>query len=434
MYSAFSYDATQEVQNRLRSNINLMMSEVVVDGDKLIMPNTLAEPNLSIPNSGHYAFIENEAREMIWRSHSAILGSVSAIPGQPPVGQQLFTDTPLIRLSTDDQTHALNAIGITVRWDYGNGIVNRYTFWAMEDHTFLAKKRRDFMYQIFIWLGIGGIALLCVQSALWLWVYRPFNRLAREIQQVEEGELSSLKKRHPSELQPIINNLNTLLDFQDRRMTRSRNTLQDLAHSLKTPLAVLTNTVAANPSVEHLSETVTAQVEHMNQTVSYQLQKAATAGQSALVPPIPLEPIFTKVINSLKKVYADKNLTYTVDLQPGFLVRADEGDLFELIGNLLDNASKWATSQILIKGNRNERNLRVSIEDDGPGISNEDKKKVLERGTRIDQNVPGHGVGMAIVRDIIEEGYSGSLFIYDSTLGGAKFVIDVPSTLSLQDS
>jgi two-component system sensor histidine kinase PhoQ len=427
MYTAYERSTFEEAQGRLRSNINMMLSAVLARSSALDMPQNLPEPRLSTPGSGLYAFIENGARQVVWNSRSAILGKIDKVPTPPDIGQQVFSSAPEILLTGDDKPRKLYVMGITILWDYGENVVEPYTFWAMEEYSIYQKKLDAFLQRLLFWLGVGAIALLAVQVTLWWWVYRPLKRLAKEIHAVEKGSQLLLSDKHPLELSPIVDNLNTLLDFQQRRITRSRNTLQDLAHSLKTPLAVLRNTVSSNPSIEQLSTTVNNEIERMNQTVSYQLQKAATAGQSALLAPLLIKPLVDKIINTLKKVYADKNLEYRVDIEAKLALRADEGDMYELLGNILDNASKWSKSIVSISVSTNDKLIRFNIEDDGSGISDENKKIVLDRGTRADQTVPGHGVGMAIVKDIIEEGYGGMLYLYDSSLGGANIVIDLPN-------
>jgi two-component system sensor histidine kinase PhoQ len=189
----------------------------------------------------------------------------------------------------------------------------------------------------------------------------------------------------------------------------------DLAHSLKTPLAVL-RSLPERPAL--LDE----QIERMDHIVQYQLQRAATAGRSALAAPLPVQASVTRLANTLQKVYADRAIVLEQRISTKACFRGDEGDLLELLGNLLDNACKWSRHTVRITAQMQDGRLALLVEDDGPGIAADQVEQVLQRGGRLDEATPGHGIGMAMVRDIVTA-YQGELSIERSALGGAAIRI-----------
>jgi two-component system sensor histidine kinase PhoQ len=173
-------------------------------------------------------------------------------------------------------------------------------------------------------------------------------------------------------------------------------------------------------------------VTRLDNTVQYQLQRAAASGRSALATPIAVEPVVSKVVQSLAKVYAGRKLQFDVMVDRGAEFFGDEGDLLEIVGNLAENASKWAARRVRIRASagagakKSRRPLELTIEDDGPGIPPDQCKTIFERGYRADTAVPGHGIGLAIVRDLVYEVYHGELTVGRSEdLGGARVVARV---------
>ena len=164
----------------------------------------------------------------------------------------------------------------------------------------------------------------------------------------------------------------------------------------------------------------------MDNIVQYQLQRAATAGRSALAAPLPVKPVVERLITTLQKVYHYKSVQLDSSVDDSVLFRGDEGDLMELLGNLLDNAFKWSHSRVVLEVAHEGRVVLIRVADDGPGIPDEQAERVLQRGVRLDEATPGHGIGLPMVRDIVEA-YGGSILIEHSPLGGALFRLQLPS-------
>jgi len=217
----------------------------------------------------------------------------------------------------------------------------------------------------------------------------------------------------------LTQNLNILLQREQHQMQRYRNALDDLAHSLKTPLAVLQGLSEKNTFTSEDRHTLEEQNQRMSQIVSYQLQKAATLGGDSIHRPIELNPLVEKTVNALQRVYRDKQIELELAEGEGFSVRMDESDLLEVLGNLLDNACKYGHQQVRVSAMREQSALKLVIEDDGEGLPDSQLDTILQRGARLDQSREGQGIGLAVVSDIVAA-YEIDLKFSVSALGGLR--------------
>jgi two-component system sensor histidine kinase PhoQ len=211
--------------------------------------------------------------------------------------------------------------------------------------------------------------------------------------------------------------------------------MSDLAHSLKTPLAVLRTRLDNNASEAELREEVDTQVRRMNDLVGYQLGRAASAGHKLFAAPVAIEPHAEQIVRGLEKIYAGKGVICEFEIDEGVQFYGEPGDLQELLGNLLENAFKWAKSRVLLTAGPgatlpNRRpGLVLVVDDDGPGIPEDRIAYVLQRGVRGDERVQGHGIGLSIVQDLVRS-YRGELSVGPSQeLGGARFQVTLPPGL-----
>ena len=271
------------------------------------------------------------------------------------------------------------------------------------------------------------LVLLVTLAALLHWVLGPVRRMEREIHEVEEGRCEALGGGYPRELSGVATNLNALLSGERKRVARYRDTLGNLAHSLKTPLAVMRTTLTGAAQ----DGAVAAEIDRMNGIIEHQLKRAAASGGALLgQAPVEVAQLAGELRGALLKVYAHKDLALEIAIAPAAQFIGDRGDLMELLGNLLDNACKWCRSRVRLSASADENagareRLSLVIEDDGPGISAADRARVLQRGMRADQSVPGHGLGLAMVRDTVDL-YGGQLAVDASPLGGARFTLRLP--------
>ncbi|HIN90545.1 MAG TPA: GHKL domain-containing protein, partial [Porticoccaceae bacterium] len=277
--------------------------------------------------------------------------------------------------------------------------------------------------------------LLLIQFFLMRWGLSPLQRMARDLKLIESGSKNQLLGDYPRELRGVTNNLNLLIETERKQQARYRTTLADLAHSLKTPLAVITGVlqgISANPrsasdrKIDTQLDSVGEQLERMNQIVTYQLQRAVQSGSaSSLVRQVSVVATVNKVLKALRKVYAEKSIHFTSELDPKVYFQGDERDLMEVIGNVMDNAFKYSVQRVavVVAHRKAEKSgVEITVEDDGPGIPQDQQEFVLQRGARAYTLVQGHGIGLAVVTDIVNS-YGGEILLEVSELGGARLVI-----------
>ncbi len=406
---AFEESATSALRERLFGQLYVVMSAAEVsDSGMLAMPGHLAEVRLEQPGSGLYARIGNGKGETLWHSPSAV-GLQLPVPPNASEG--------LLRVPFDGQDYFL--VSVDIEWETVEGSVP-LRFSVMENPAVFDEQMQRYRTSLWGWLGgMAALLLLALAGAL-IWGLRPLRTVAREVCAIETGEQQELQRDYPREIRRLTDNINTLLQHERAQQARYKNALADLAHSLKTPLAILRGLGESERSPQ-----IDEQVERMDNIVQYQLQRAATAGRSALAAPIAVAPVAERLLATLAKVYHDKPIALEkhFDLEARF--RGDEGDLMELLGNLLDNAWKWCGGKIALRLEKEGDALLILVEDDGPGIEPDEVYRVLARGGRLDEATPGHGIGLPMVRDIVEA-YEGSLKIDRSELGGARIAVHLP--------
>jgi two-component system sensor histidine kinase PhoQ len=254
---------------------------------------------------------------------------------------------------------------------------------------------------------------------------RPLSDAADDLHAIETGEHRRLNDDYPQEIEQLTDRINALLDHEESRRTRYKNSLADLAHSLKTPLAVSRGELDNNTNLEELKHTGHEQLDRINTLVEYQLQRASTEGKGTYLAPISLGEIIHKIIDSLDKVYKYKAIKSRIELPRDTFIHADEGDMYELLGNLLENAYKYCYNEVHIIIKSDQQNVQIRVEDDGAGIPARASGLVIKRGQRIDTQAEGQGLGLAIVSDIITA-YEGNIHLEAARLGGACFIVELP--------
>jgi two-component system sensor histidine kinase PhoQ len=302
-----------------------------------------------------------------------------------------------------------------------------FTFSVAVSLTPFEEQLSRFRQELLGWFTGLMALLLAVLAVLLRWVLAPVRRMEREIHEVEEGRSATIGSGYPRELSGVAVNLNALLAGERKRVARYRDTLGNLAHSLKTPLAVMRASLPDDGQRAPMS----TEIDRMAGIIEHQMKRAAASG-GALIgqAPVDLAQVAVELRVALLRVYGHKDLSLELDLAPGSLFVGDRGDVTELLGNLLDNACKWCRSRVRLTTRNDElavvrQKLVVYVEDDGPGIAPDDRPRVLQRGVRADENVPGHGLGLAMVRDTVDL-YGGVLEVDESPLGGARFTLRLP--------
>ena len=397
--------------------VSLIAGADPLPGGGYAPPAQSLETRLASPHSGLYEEIRSSERQ--WRSPSTVGLS-------PDFGPLLRSGER--RFSYGDFGHDRVAIeSRAIQFADTDSPAGTYTFSVAVSLSPYEEQLWEFRRQLFGWFAGLMLALLVTLAALLRWVLSPLRRMEREIGEVEEGRTEKLGEGYPRELAGVSGNLNALLVGERKRVVRYRDTLGNLAHSLNTPLAVMSSSLPPGAPAAALS----SEIDRMTAIIEHQLKRAAASGGALLgAAPVELAQVASELRVTLLKVYARKDLSVELALAPGAAFIGDRGDLTELLGNLLDNACKWCQVRVRLSAavepvSEGRARLNIAVEDDGPGISEADRARVLERGVRTDQTVPGHGIGLAMVLDTVEL-YGGTLAIERSALGGACFRVRLP--------
>ncbi len=405
---AFEDSARTAIQERLRGQLFLLIGETdVSETGKVSLPLESALARLNQPDSGLYANVYRD-KKSVWQSQSLISTKPNFISALKP-GEERFE-----LLTTDNRF----VLGYGIEWQTATESI-LLTFSLTEDTSSFNAQINQYRKTLWGWLGGMAVLLLLAQLLVLRWGLRPLRTVADELMHIEQGQQERLRADYPAELRGLTDNLNTLLSHERAQQQRYRHALDDLAHSLKTPLAVLQGAID-DPN------TIREQVSRIQQSIDYQLQRAATAGRSGLNAPICLRPIIDSLVNALQKVYRDKQLQFNVSVDSDLLIRADKGDLTELFGNLLDNACKWGQHNIAINAEQIGDALNIRLHDDGSGIPADQLEHILQRGGRADEAVTGQGIGLAVVQEIINA-YAGRLTLSTPSNGGLLVSITIPN-------
>ena len=402
---AFVDSTESELRDRLTSQLYLLMAAAEVNEQGLLMPSDELDALFGLPSSGVYAHITNQQGDILWES-SSTLGTRSPSPIFLDSGDRRFN-----KQQVDDVEFYTFAFG--VNWEPESDAL-AITFNIATDLKSFNNQIASYRTTLLGWLIAMALLLLVSQAAILRWGLLPLRKVGEELNRIENGQQEKIKADYPQEIERLTDNINILLMHERDQKTRYRNALGDLAHSLKTPLAVLQS------GLEKDSDgAAREQIARMNSIVEYQLQRAATAGSSGISETVDVQTVLERIVDSLHKVYRDQQIQVDMRMTQGVAFKGDEGDLMELLGNLLDNAFKGAQKRIEIIAELQDTQLLLRIMDDGPGIEPKRVNELLKRGVRADQTTAGHGIGLSIVQNIVEA-YKGELHIDKSASGGCE--------------
>jgi two-component system sensor histidine kinase PhoQ len=410
---AFRVSAKAAMQDRLQSHIYALLAAADEDDNgRMIPPRELPEPRFSKPDSGLYAIITGTSGDPLWHSGSLTGRDLDLTDRQQP-GERRFSRLTRAGLP-------LYALAFGVAWEDFAGTEALYTFTVAEDTTVFQAEIDSFRSTLWRWLGGMALVLLLAQGVILRWGLRPLRTVTRDLQQIEKGHAERLDGRYPRELAGLTSSLNSLIEHGKAVQVRYRNSLDNLAHSLKTPLAILqSGQPGSSGDLDAGHSLVREQVERMDAIISHQLQRAAVSGRTTLAKPVPVGTVVERLVRSLDKVYREKAVAVELELDPTVTFTGDEADLTEILGNLLENAYKYCRRvvQVCVQIDQHSAGIEIQIGDDGPGIAANQVDTVLQRGQRMDESVPGQGLGLSMANEIITV-YGGQLAIAASPLGG----------------
>ena len=415
--AAFALNAVYEkramaaLETQLLGHVYTLLSAVDEDEKGLIrLAELVPDPRLNQTDSGLYAVVQGHGVDFKWQSASTLgFTRLKSLQNQAKPGQVSYR-----------QTDGLMVLDFGVAWDDLDGQSWNYTISVASSLADVRQDLQQFRQGLIYWLGSSAILLLLVQVAVLRWGLKPLKQAAEDVKRVESGQIENLQGKYPDELTGLTDNINSLLKHGQANQQRYRNSLGDLAHSLKTPLALLQAAREQN-NIEELNQTLDDQLPRIDDLVQYHLQRASVMGKTTLAQAIVLKPVVEKIVSGLDKVYQDKQVKTELLIDEDTVFHGDLADLMELLGNLLDNAYKYGNSQIIVSAQKHAR-LTIKVEDDGPGIDRTDWQHLLQRGVRADQKLPGQGIGLGVVNEIVAL-YNAGLTIGQSELGGALFIV-----------
>jgi two-component system sensor histidine kinase PhoQ len=384
---------------------NRMGLSITVSADRLF------ESSLITRDSGLYAMIYNSEREKVWRSRS--------ITGEFPDIEEIKTGDWQFK-SLKYESVSYFRLAFAIQWPDIGDKLRRYDVVIWQDASDYFEQLVRFRQTLWAWLLVTIVLLLVIMYLVMMWSLRPLKQVGLEVKAIENRWQSGFEQQYPLEITPLTENLNILLSREQYQQQRYRNAMDDLAHSLKTPLAVLSGLSDTGKFTSDELATMSEQIVRMNQIVSYQLQKASSVAGLKINKPVDLVQIISRIVSALDKVYREKSLHLETRLAPEILLRMDESDCLEVIGNLLDNAFKYARAKVVVRSSAtDDGEMQLIIEDDGRGLEQREIEQILQRGARLDQTSEGQGIGLAVVSDIVKS-YNIEMSFSRSNLGGLK--------------
>lgn len=409
---AYARGLQAEIRQRQQLHIQYLLSAATESANRLQMPRLTKEPRFNQLQSGLYAVLQDESGAELWRSASARGLDFNEVLSREPVervGERNYRELEWAGLP-------MALYRFDIGWEMVDDSLHKFRWQLIEDLSPYREQLQKYRTQL--WGGLGALAAVLTATLIVVmqWGLKPVRNLAKEIVALQEGRQERLQQTYPLELKPLADNLNQLLEHEQAQRTRYRNTLADLAHSLKTPLAVLRG-VDLEPSSS--SVVVAEQIARMEQIVAYQLSRSVVVGRKSMAQPVELAAVVKRLADALQKVYFERGVEIRIDIADGVLFYGDESDLMEVLGNVMDNACKYGRGLVLVGAQSlASRRCCIRVEDDGNGIDAADATSVLQRGVRADTLQSGQGIGLAVVAEIVDL-YDGSVAISHSSLGGA---------------
>lgn len=390
----------------------ISVSELDAEGS-ISLSRIVAEPRLDQPYSGWYWQID--------RAGTALLRSRS-----------LWDETLLVRSDLADGEIARIAFSgpegqslrLLARKILLPGAAEPLTYIVAADRAELESTVERFLVALAISLTVFGVGILV---AIFLQVrigLLPLRRITEQLANIRQGQDRDLAGEFPSEIAPLANELNALIAHNTSVMERARTHVGNLAHALKTPLSILTNEAERHKG--QLGTAISEQTDLMRRQVDHHLKRARTAARAGVLSETtPVSPVIEDLVRTISKLHQDRHVEVEVRASDGALFAGEHEDLEEMLGNLIDNACKWASSRILIETDVGRDVVSISVSDDGPGLPEAKRDEVMDRGTRLDETKPGSGLGLSIVKDIAGL-YGGALKLDRSAMGGLRAEVSLP--------
>ena len=419
------------VQRQFRAQLQLQLDQLTaafeVDAaGKPSLSQVLADPRWRQPHGGLYWQVDAPERQGVLRSRSlwdsALLLPSDRLPAgeshehrlDGPAGQSLLVLERRVIWGVEQQ--AKSAAG-----------ASSWRLIVAQDRRELEAAQRRFDSMLAAGLALLGLALGAAAGAQLALGLAPLRRLQRAVQEVRTGAAQRLAGDFPAELDPLVQDFNGVLARNEQVVQRARQTAGNLAHAIKTPLAVLANAASETGGDRAaLAHLIDEQLRAARAQVDWHLARARLGDSGVPGLRAPVAPALEGLLRVMRKVHAGRDLSFELELDaPDLSFAGESRDLQEMLGNLLDNAGKWAASRVVARAEAQDRRLVVTVDDDGPGLALAERERVFERGIRADERRPGSGLGLAIVRELVEL-YQGRVTLGESALGGLSARLELP--------
>jgi signal transduction histidine kinase len=423
-----------DVQLSFDAQLKKLLTQITIDsmstmGDEPIIPPNLYEPLFEVTQSGWY-----------WQ-----IRPIDGAPGRTLVSPSLATailPSPYDRkFPTDDTgTRWMNVpgpTGTTIRIlefidsPGHDPEKTKYSIIVAGPMDWFEATVRKFRTRLTSALSLVGIGLLAVTVFQVRFGLLPLRRIERGLASIRSGDAERLDGTLPAEIEPLQYELNALIDSNQDIIDRARTQVGNLAHALKTPLAVITNEAREDDSA--FGSKVSEQAHLMRDQITHYLDRARIAARTNTIGRVtPVEATAEPLVRALERIHHDKGIIVESAVDADARFRGEKQDLEEMLGNLLDNACKWGRSRVFLAASVGApdqtagRKLRITVEDDGPGLSDDQRAKIGKRGLRLDETKPGSGLGLSIVTDLASS-YRGKLKLDASSHGGLKAVLELPA-------
>ena len=436
----FRSSALQAFDEQLDIVLKILVGDIAgqgIEDTELKPPTIVGEPRFGLPLSGWYWTISRaDNEEIILSSESLVGGTFSILP--------------------DTVTSLTDALGASAEGIGPNGervrILQRQISFAQGNRLIVrvtgnleTLEARVSAFQARAWtiMALFGAILLTVSTFLARMALRPLNEMSEQVRKVAEGEASAIEGTYPVEIAGLVDEANLLIESNKETLERARTQVGNLAHALKTPLSVIAN--ETRKVEDKHADLIQIQCELMKDQIQLYLERARIAARRSVIgTSTDIEPVMSRMVSAMRKIHSDKSICYESGYEPALSFRGEEQDLEELVGNLLDNACKWSAHTVSVAFELAKENqtrlpdarlssnthhwVTITIEDDGPGMSEDQIAIATQRGQRLDESISGSGLGLSIVEEIASL-YQGKLILRRSELGGLKAVLHLPALI-----
>ena len=431
VYSMYAREVFQSFDDRIKTLLWVIQADVADHtGTELGTPGDVGEPLFERQHSGWYWQIKPLDEPAGPRKVS---NSLATFDLPSPFQQWVAADPLDIRWSNADGPLGQRLRLAETIERLGDEVTGRrYSIIVAGPIDWPEARVSEFSKKLALALALAGLGLVLMTLFQVRFGLMPLRAIERGLARVRTGEADRLEGRLPIEIEPLQQEINALIQSNQEVVNRARTQVGNLAHALKTPLAVITN--EANEDRSEFAAKVVQQARLMRDQVNTYLDRARMAAQIGTIGKVtPVPPVIEPLQRALERIYRDKAVSIMVDCPDDAKFQGEKQDLEEMLGNLLDNACKWSSGRVYLtvttpdgKAREGWRRLAISVEDDGPGLTAEQRTKIGKRGMRLDETKPGTGLGLSIVADLAHS-YRGSVQLAASTHGGLAVNLDLPA-------